>query len=52
VSIALQNTRIFRPISRIIETVGSQQVLRHAWNSVGLTPDVVYGRPVFIPYRI
>lgn len=51
-SIALQNTRILRPISQIISEVGSERILRQAWNTVGLNPDIVAGKPLFIPYRI
>ncbi|MCW2309594.1 helix-turn-helix transcriptional regulator [Rhodobium gokarnense] len=51
-SIAMQNTRVLKPVSQIIRGMTSERIHRQVWSAVGLSPDILAGRPLFIPYRI
>ncbi len=53
VSIPMQNTRAFSATCQLAESLGSRQAVRHAWDAIELSPDMILGgSAVYIPYRI
>jgi hypothetical protein len=52
VTIALQNSRVFGPFTRVLSDLASPRAAEQAWHAVGLPPDILDGPPVFLPYRL
>ncbi|MBK0398556.1 AraC family transcriptional regulator ligand-binding domain-containing protein [Limibaculum sp. M0105] len=50
--IALQNSRVFGPMNRIAAELYSRRAVDVGWQRVGLSPDILDGPPLFLPYRI